>query len=54
MIALIAVGCWKSVYRNLATYVEFEALMDCLFAFSNCPFTGGTPMKVEIFEGEAG
>lgn len=21
-------------------YVEFEALMDCLVALSNCPFTG--------------
>lgn len=30
-------------------YVEFEALMDCLVALSNCPFYSGTPMRVEIF-----
>tara|TARA_R110000787_G_scaffold110013_2_gene218644 strand:+ start:303 stop:923 length:621 start_codon:yes stop_codon:yes gene_type:complete len=30
-------------------YVEFEALMDCLVALSNCPFYRGTPMKIEIF-----
>ena len=33
-------------------YIEFEALMDCVVALSNCPFYRGTPMKVEIFEGE--
>ncbi len=33
-------------------YIEFEALMDCLVALSNCPFYRGTPMRVEIFEGE--
>lgn len=32
-------------------YIEFEALMDCVVALSNCPFYRGTPMKVEIFEG---
>ena len=30
-------------------YVEFEALMDCLVAVSNCPFYRGTTMKVEVF-----
>lgn len=34
-------------------YIEFEALMDCVVALSNCPFYRGTPMKVELFEGEA-
>ena len=34
-------------------YIEFEALMDCVVALSNCPFYRGTPMKVEIFEGDA-
>lgn len=34
-------------------YIEFAALMDCVVALSNCPFYRGTPMKVEIFEGEA-
>ena len=33
-------------------YIEFEALMDCLVALSNCRFYRGTPMKVEIFEGD--
>ena len=33
-------------------YIEFEALMDCVVALSNCPFYRGTPMKVEIFEGD--
>jgi uncharacterized protein YcgI (DUF1989 family) len=32
--------------------IEFEALMDCLVALSNCPFYRGTPMKVEIFTGD--
>ncbi len=31
-------------------YIEFEAIMDCLVALSNCPFYRGTPMKIEIFE----
>jgi uncharacterized protein YcgI (DUF1989 family) len=35
-------------------YVEFEVLMDCLVALSNCPFTGARRCKVEIFEGEFG
>ncbi len=30
-------------------YIEFEALMDCLVALSNCPYFPGTPMKVEVF-----
>ena len=30
-------------------YIEFEAVMDCLVALSNCPFYRGTPMKVEVF-----
>ena len=34
-------------------YIEFEALMDCVVVLSNCPFYRGTPMKVEIFEGDA-
>ena len=34
-------------------YIEFEALMDCVVALSNCPFYRGTPMKVELFEGDA-
>ena len=34
-------------------YIEFEALMDCVVALSNCPFYRGTPMKVEIFEVDA-
>ena len=33
-------------------YIEFEALMDCVVALSNCPFYRGTPMKVELFEGD--
>lgn len=32
-------------------YIEFEALMDCVVAQSNCPFYRGTPMKVELFDG---
>ena len=30
-------------------YIEFEAMMDCLVALSNCPFYRGTPMPVEVF-----
>ena len=30
-------------------YMEFEAVMDCLVALSNCPFYRGTPVKVEVF-----
>jgi|TARA_Y100000031_G_C8181551_1_gene366739 uncharacterized protein YcgI (DUF1989 family) len=33
-------------------YIEFEALMDCLVALSNCPFYRGTPMRVEVFEAD--
>jgi uncharacterized protein YcgI (DUF1989 family) len=35
-------------------YIEFEALMDCLVALSNCPFYRGTPMQVELFEADGG
>ena len=35
-------------------YIEFEALMDCVVALSNCPFYRGTPMKVEIFDADDG
>ena len=34
-------------------YIEFEALMRCLVALSNCPYFPGTPMKIEVF-GQAG
>jgi len=34
-------------------YIEFEAVMDCLVALSNCPFYRGTPMQVEVFERDA-
>ncbi|MEE2970286.1 MAG: urea carboxylase-associated family protein [Pseudomonadota bacterium] len=29
-------------------YIEFEALMDCLVAMSNCPYFPGKPMKIEV------
>lgn len=37
-------GCSKP-----GDYVEFEALMDCLVAVSNCPFYRGTPMRIEVY-----
>jgi len=30
-------------------YVEFEAVMDCIVALSNCPFFDGKEIKVEVF-----
>ena len=30
-------------------YVEFEAVMDCIVALSNCPFFDGKEIKVELF-----
>ncbi len=38
-------------------YIEFRAEMDCLVAFSNCPYepcSGGacTPVKIEVYEDE--
>lgn len=30
-------------------YVEFEAVMDCVVALSNCPFFDGKEIKVEVF-----
>lgn len=32
-------------------YVEFEAMMRCLVAVSNCPFYRGTPMRIEVLGG---
>jgi uncharacterized protein YcgI (DUF1989 family) len=29
-------------------YIEFEALMGCLVALSNCPYFPGKPMKLEV------
>ena len=29
-------------------YVEFEAVMDCVVALSNCPFFDGKEIKVEV------
>ena len=29
-------------------YIQFEALMNCLVALSNCPYFPGKPMKIEI------
>jgi len=29
-------------------HIEFDAVMDCLVALSNCPFFGGTSIKVEV------
>jgi uncharacterized protein YcgI (DUF1989 family) len=46
MTARMAGGCSKP-----GDYIEFEALMDCVVALSNCPFYRGTPMKVELFDG---
>ncbi len=37
-------GCSKP-----GDHIEFEAVMDCLVALSNCPFYRGTPMRVEVF-----
>ena len=33
-------------------YIEFEALMDCLVALSNCPYFQGSPMMVEVLASE--
>lgn len=41
-------GCSKP-----GDYVEFEAVMDCLVAVSNCPFYRGTKMRVEVLTGSA-
>jgi len=30
-------------------YVEFEAVMDCVVALSNCPFFDGKEIKVDVF-----
>ena len=40
-------GCSKP-----GDHIEFEALMDCLVALSNCPFYRGTPMRVEVLGGD--
>jgi uncharacterized protein YcgI (DUF1989 family) len=29
-------------------HIELEALMDCLVALSNCPFFGGSNVRVEV------
>ena len=38
-------GCSKP-----GDYIEFEAMMNCIVALSNCPFYRGTPMKINVFE----
>ncbi len=30
-------------------YIEFEAVMDCIVALSNCPFYEGTEIRVDVF-----
>ncbi len=30
-------------------YIEFEAVMDCIVALSNCPFYDGAEIRVEVF-----
>lgn len=47
-----ATGRWviKDGVSRPGDYIEFEGLMHCLVALSNCPYFRGTPVKVEVFD----
>ena len=51
--AYTGINCLYNCVPKTDDDIELEALMDYVIALSKCAFYRGTPMKAELFGGEA-